>query len=456
MLVVVIASRQRAPRYGPGRLVVDGSDTTLLRKATFAFDPSPVQERRLLALLAVCCEVYNAALAERREAWTRRRTRVTLFDQFNQVTGLRRLRDDVLLWGIQPVRGALRRCDEAFAGFFARVAAGQTPGYPRFRCRARFDTACWDQPVSWTVDLTAETLHVQGVGRLRLPKGALRQLRRLRDRGGSPVTLTVTRRRAGSGWVWRATVAFKGVKTQPAAAAGSGVVGVDRGVAVTAALSDGRLLVLPPWMVDARRRIAAAQRERAGKQKGSRAWRACNRRVARAHAKAARRGDAWARDTARAVVAAGAVIALEDLHLAAMTRSAKGTVDNPGRNVAAKTGLNRSLQDAALGRLAHWVLVKAEEAGRRAWLVDPANTSRGCARCGHVDAANRPSRDRFACTRCGHQAHADVNAAVNIAARGAASDAAWRAAGAPPLARPTPRLQRRTTRPRSASVAAAP
>ena len=142
-------------------------------------------------------------------------------------------------------------------------------------------------------------------------------------------------------------------------------------------------------------------------------------------------------------MAAHGVIALEQLNLPNMTRSARGTVANPGKNVAAKQALNRRLQDAALGRLANKLCVKAEEAGRRVWLVPPHRTSQSCAACGHCEAANRQSRDRFCCRRCGWADHADLNAAAVIAARGRTAETAWQAQGAPPLARPRPRLRRR-------------
>jgi transposase len=85
--------------------------------------------------------------------------------------------------------------------------------------------------------------------------------------------------------------------------------------------------------------------------------------------------------------------------------------------------------------------VKAEEAGRRVYLVDAKNSSRCCAACGHTEAANR-RRSRFACLSCGHVEHADVNAAQVITARGAAADALWQARGSQPLARPLPRARR--------------
>lgn len=136
------------------------------------------------------------------------------------------------------------------------------------------------------------------------------------------------------------------------------------------------------------------------------------------------------------------MVVVEWLKLANMARSAKGTVERPGKGVKAKSGLNRSLQDAALGRLVLWICVKAEEAERRVWKINPVDTSRQCAPCGYTDSANR-HKARFCCKRCGHVEHADVNAAQNIAARGATAEALWAEAGRPLNRRPKPRLRRR-------------
>jgi putative transposase len=260
----VIVSRERAPKYGPGHLLVDGNEQQLCRKAKLAFKPTPRQEASLLGLLAACAEVYNAGLQERRDAWRRSETRIGLYDQFNQITHLRGVRDDTLAWGTQPLRSTLRRVDEAYSAFYRRVANCQTPGHPRFKSTQRFDTGCWDEPTGWAIDLGGGTLRIQGVGTIRLGRGACQQLGRLAGRGGVPVTLTVTRRRAGKGWSWRACVGFKAVavaKTAPIAGAES-LVGADRGVAVTLALSGGALLPMPPFLGDARDAIAELLRER--------------------------------------------------------------------------------------------------------------------------------------------------------------------------------------------------
>lgn len=112
------------------------------------------------------------------------------------------------------------------------------------------------------------------------------------------------------------------------------------------------------------------------------------------------------------------VIVLEDLKVANMTASARGTVEAPGRNVRQKAGLNRSLLDVAPGTIRRMLEYKALWYGSRVIVVDPANTSQTCSACGAVDAASRLTRAQFVCTGCGTIADADVNAARNVLRRG--------------------------------------
>jgi putative transposase len=281
------------------------------------------------------------------------------------------------------------------------------------------------------------SLYLQGVGDIVLSKKAVSQLRRLLARGGEPRTLTITKTKSDA---WRACVGFRGVRAKPLAD-NHEVGGVDRGIYVTAALPDGTLLPCPQFLGQARNQTAELQREREAFPKHSSEWKKRNKAIAKTYAKAHNRSENWARHTAIDIVARFGVISLEDLKLVHMTKSARGTVQSPGEGVAAKKGLNRSLQDAALGRLSFWICVKAEEAGRRVWKVNPRNSSRECAACGHTEIANR-RRTQFRCINCSHTEHADVNASQVIAARGQEADALWRASGSPTLKRPVPRNQR--------------
>src|SRR5271166_1873304 len=101
-----------------------------------------------------------------------------------------------------------------------------------------------------------------------------------------------------------------------------------------------------------------------------------------------------------------------------MTRSAKGTRDDPSRNVRAKPGLNRGILASGWGLL---VCRLEEKAPGRVEKIRPVFTSQRCSACGQVDRGSRESQAVFRCTACGFAGHADVNAAINIAAGHAAT-----------------------------------
>ena len=113
-------------------------------------------------------------------------------------------------------------------------------------------------------------------------------------------------------------------------------------------------------------------------------------------------------------------VVFENLSLRNMTRSAKGSLEAPGKNVAQKTGLNRELLARSLARIAERTAQKAVQRGRVCLRVPAAYSSQTCAVCGHVSAKNRPSQAEFHCRACGHQDHADANASEVIAQRGLA------------------------------------
>jgi putative transposase len=122
----VIAPDKTALRVGSAKLIVDGTDTTLVRKAEIALRPSRVRARVLSQLLRLSRDIYNGALQHRRDAWhitrnTSRPTSISRFDQFNEVKELKEVCPAIGRFGVTPVRGAISRVDEAFGAFFRRV-----------------------------------------------------------------------------------------------------------------------------------------------------------------------------------------------------------------------------------------------------------------------------------------------------------------------------------------------
>ena len=111
-------------------------------------------------------------------------------------------------------------------------------------------------------------------------------------------------------------------------------------------------------------------------------------------------------------------ICLEELKIANMTKSAKGTAEQPGKNVKAKAGLNREILNQGWGQFKTFLEYKAKWYGSEVVYVDPKHTSQVCSQCGHKDSESRKRQDKFVCTNCGYSENADINAAKNILTRG--------------------------------------
>jgi len=355
----------------------------------------------------------NAALEERREAWRRRSLTIRYGDQSLQLKDIRRA--DVQgqgRWSFSSQQATLRRLDKAVTAFFRRVRAGNRPGYPRFKGSGRFDTVEWPKDgdgCRWnsTADTGQVRLYLQGAGHVRVH--AHRKVE------GRVKTISVKRESTR----WYVVLSCDDIPTASLPATGR-VVGVDMGVAAFLTTSDGESLSNPRCLAGSATRLATAQRALARCQRRSTRRRKTRTRVASLHRKVHRQRLDHAHKSAPWLVRKHDLICYEDLRIANMTRSAGGTVEQPGTNVAAKSGLNRSILDAGWGVFLAVLAAKAESAGRTLIAVNPANTSRTCPSCGHVAKENRVTQAEFVCVTCGHTAHADVNAARNILRAGLA------------------------------------
>ncbi|MFC9090251.1 RNA-guided endonuclease InsQ/TnpB family protein [Nocardiopsis dassonvillei] len=252
-------------------------------------------------------------------------------------------------------------------------------------------------------------------GRVKLPKLGWVRFRWSRAPRGTVRSATVSR----DGAYWYVSLLCEdGQATPEAHERPDSAVGVDRGVAVAVATSDGDLLdqvFQTPKEAERERRLRRRLcRQRKGSANRARTRAALSALTGRVRA---RRSD-FAAQTAHTLCAKNAVVVLEKLNTTNMTASAKGTVEVPGVSVRQKAGLNRAI----LAKGWHGLKLACHNAARRTGTriveVDPAYTSQTCHSCGYVAAENRESQSVFCCGRCGHTAHADVNAAQNILTRG--------------------------------------
>ncbi|TMR94725.1 IS200/IS605 family element transposase accessory protein TnpB [Nonomuraea basaltis] len=384
------------------------------RSFKFLLRPTSKQATALTQCLEDHRQLYNAALEHRRTAYRKAGVTIRYADQSAELKHIRA--DDPGgqgRWSFSSQQATLRRLDKAFTAFFTRIRSGRAAGFPRFKGRGWFDTVQWPKDgdgCRWNSQPehpSATFMRLQGIGHVRV-----HQHRPVRGR-----IKTISIKREGSRWY--VVLSCQDVAAEPLAASGA-VAGIDLGIASLVTTSDGGQVANPRHLAAIADRLAAAQHDLARKKRGSKRRRKAVVRVAALHAKVRRQRLDGAHKAALALVRAYDVIVHEDLRIVNMTRSASGTIDAPGRNVAAKAGLNRSILDAGWGVFLQILSHKAESAGRELIAVNPANTSRTCAQCGHCAKENRLTQAEFRCMACGHVAHADVNAAINILRAGLA------------------------------------
>ena len=337
------------------------------RRVTYKLYPSPDQAAALERACDMHRSLYNAALEERIEAWRKARHLITFADQCKSVTAIRL--DDPAYRGInaQSLQVTLKRLDRAFQHFFSRVKAGQTPGFPRFKGRDRFpgfgfkhhgDGFRFTPGTGWKHGV----LRLSGIGTMAARGEA--------KTPGKVVCCDIQRR--SDGWFMSLVLAC-----EPHRECGIGVVGIDWGVETYATTCTG------PMRFGAveNKRFGAAQAEalreeqralsRALRGRRSHRARKAKRLLAKRSRRLANRRKDRTHQVTAALVKAHAVIVTEDLSIRNMTASARGTADEPGRQVKQKAGLNRAILDTAPGGFLSTLHSKAEEAGVQLILVDP-------------------------------------------------------------------------------------
>lgn len=391
----------------------------LMRRAyVFRLRPTARQHVALAACVESHRELYNAALQERRDAWSHSTTRIYYGGQSAQLTEIRSVRPDQAVRSFSSQQATLRRLTKAFDGFFRRVKRGDTPGYPRFKGKARFDSVEWPKDgdgARWLPD--HNRVYLQGIGQVKATVH--------RPVQGRVKTIQIKRQ----GRRWMLVLSCDDVPTSPLPATGR-QAGVDVGVVTYATCSDGTEVANPRWARQEAARLEAAQQRLQRAQRGSNNRIARRETVAARHRKIANRRKDFHHKQARGLVAAYDLLVVEDLTIANMVRRAKPKPD-PQRSgqflpngARAKSGLNRSISDAGWGQFVSILRAKAEDAGRTWIEVNPRHTSDGCECCGHAAPENRVSQGEFVCQRCAHTAPADQHAARNILRAGLALHAA--------------------------------
>ncbi len=368
--VTLVGSRRRA--------------ASLILTYRYRLLPTKQQHRALEAILESQRQLYNAALEERIDAYRKAKSTRTYFDQTKALTEWRQDEPEASFLPVNLQRATLKRLDEAYRAFFRRVKIGGKPGFPRFRGKGWFDSFGFREFSGIT--LRERRLRFKGM------PGSLR-LHLHRPMPAEAVINSCVFRRDAKGWM----VGFSVALTTPALREHARTVGVDLGITMFAALSDGAVI---PSLKAARRaesRLRTAQRALARKKRSSMGRAKARARVRRCHAETVRRRANHLHQASARLVRDYDVIAIEALHVKGLARSS----------------LAKDVHDASWAKFISFLRYKAEKAGTRLVEVDPRNTSQDCSGCG----ARGPKKlaDRLhECPSCGLSIDRDSNAARNI------------------------------------------
>ena len=363
--------------------------------------PSPAQEAVLRDHCAHARYVWNLAVEQHAHWRVGRKSAPSYLEQCRQLTQARAEYQWLAAGSHTVQQQALRDFAQAMAAFFDR----QNPaGRPRWRKAGRDEGfRIVGRSRQWDLRRTSRK-----VGHVWIPKAGWVRFRWSRTVPEGVKSYRVTLDCAGR---WH--IAFAAIP-KPVQGPGNGAtVGIDRGVAVSAALSTGALLRAPGLVAREKKRLRRLERKLARSKRCSNRHRQLKLALARLRARETDRRKDWVEKTSTDIARRFDLIRVEDLQIKNMTGSARGTRENPGRNVRQKCGINRGILRSGWGLL---VSRLEDKAPGRVERMNPAYTSQTCSGCGHRDPESRESQSRFRCRACGLQVHADVNAARNIAA----------------------------------------
>lgn len=258
--------------------------------------------------------------------------------------------------------------------------------------------------------LDGDRIFLPKIGRVRFIKS--------REIEGTPRNITVSRR----GEHWYVSIQTELEIVEPVHP-GASSIGIDLGVARFATLSDGSFLEPLNSFKRIEKQLAREQRKLARKQKFSANWRKQKAKITKLHIRIADVRNDFLHKASTTISKNHAIIVLEDLRIRNMSKSAKGTVEAPGRKVRAKAGLNKAILDQGWFEFRRQLEYKQAWRGGTVIAVPPQYTSQTCPACGSVSKDNRKSQAKFACVECGFSGNADLVAANNILAAGLAVSA---------------------------------
>jgi putative transposase len=371
----------------------------------FKLMPRAREEEIFLSWAGTCRFLYNLCLEHRILSWAQYRQSYNYFDQANELKILKVC--EGFEWikesPAQILQQSLKDLDKAFRSFW-----GAGFGFPKYKKKGVGDSFRFPDAKQFKIrKVTKRKAFV------KLPKIGEVAFRLSQNIEGKIKNATI--KKEVDGWY----ISFCCEKEIEIPSRNHPAVGVDRGISESLVLSSTEdslrniKLTLPRQCKEIRERIKVLQKKLRLKKKFSIGWKKLQLKIRKLHSKIARIRHDFLHKASSFIAKNHSYVSLEDLKIKNMSKSAKGTSENPGKNVKAKSGLNREILFQGWGIFASQLKYKCEWSGGHLELVNPQYTSTRCSECLYNDKKNR-KRKQFKCLNCGHVEDADKNAAKNI------------------------------------------
>lgn len=360
-----------------------------------------MQSEKLEQFLGCSRLVYNIALETKIIAYQSAKINLHKYELFKQLSEWRN--SDGFEWlKVAPVsmlRQSIEKLDKSFKMFF------KGSGFPKYAKKGKVKSITFAQDVK----IINNKVKLPNLGKINFFKikrqfdGKIKQCHVIKQIDG-----------------WFACVVLeKEITVQPVSINNDNqVIGIDMGITHFATLSNSEHITNPRITKQFERQLRVLQRKLSRQVRFSNRWKRTKKQIAKLQQKIARKRKDYLHKISTDLVNRFDCIVVEDLKVSNMSKSAKGTIENPGRNVKAKSGLNKALLDVGINQFFTMLEYKCKWQGKTFIKVNPKHTSQICSCCGYKAKENRKSQSNFKCVRCGVESNADINAAQNIMARG--------------------------------------
>lgn len=358
----------------------------IIRKSyKFRLNPTKKQAGILQTVLDECRWLYNNLLEQRKLSYEDLGMSLSKMNQQAFLPLLKEERPSLLLVHSQVLQNINDRIDKAFKNFFRRCKSGEKPGFPRFRGFDRYDSFCYSQS---GFSIEGKDLKLSKIGNIRIVQH--------REIEGKIKTCTI--RRQDGKWYACFSCEMEAIPLP----ANNNSIGIDLGIENFATLSDGEKIENPRFFKKSEKDLAKAQRKLSKLNKGTPERNKQKKIVSKIHQRVRNKRSDFCHQTSRKIINEYQYICLEDLSTAKMMQDSY---------------LAKSIADVSWNQFAQFLTYKAEEAGRKLGIVNPAYTSQNCSQCGNREVKKLSERNHC-CQICGYTAHRDVNAAKNVLALG--------------------------------------